>query len=205
MTTFVNRHPALRSASIALGAVGVWSIIAAAALAVALIVQNERRSAPAAAVPTNGSVHANGLVVLSPLSDAKAFNDTLGFEPVVPGNLPDLTQTTPRFFAVQADDGVSEGQVRFAPQTEASPEGIRGPGIVLIERGRAASDAVDSILATAIAGTSRIFTSNVACGSLTVTVQLYFYSSGADGPPATAAASPGAEAFLSALRAQCAS
>ncbi len=205
MTTFVNRYPALRFASIALGAVGVWSIIAAAALAVALIVQNERRSAPAAAVPPSGSVHASGLLVLSPLSDAKAFNDTLGFEPVVPDALPDLTQTDPRFFAVQAEDSVAEGQVRFAPRADASSEGIRGPGIVLVERGRSASDVVDSTLVTAIAGTSRIFTSDVTCGSLAITAQLYFYPSGSDGPPAIAAASPLAEAFLSALRAQCAS
>jgi hypothetical protein len=205
VTTFIDRYPAMRFASIFLGALGAWSIIAAAALAVVLIVQNERRPLPAAAVPSNASIHATGMIVLSPLNDAKAFKDTVGFAPVVPDDLPDLTVAAPRFFATPADDGsISAGQVRFATRADVSHDGLRGPAIALIERPRGASEVANSTVATAIASTSRIFTSDVICGSVTITAQLYFYSSGTEGPPAEAAASPVAEAFLSALRDQCA-
>jgi len=57
-------------------------------------------------------------------------------------------------------------------------------------------------MVTAVVQTTRIFTSEVTCDGLTVTAQLYFYSSERSTPPAaTSSQSP---SVLDDLRDQCA-
>ncbi len=198
VTIHAHRRHALRSTGIFLAAAAAWAIVAGAVLSAILIVREELQSPSSVATQARPDIKADGLVVLNPLSDRGAFKDALGFEPVVPETLPDTTSSSPLFFSISD----SSGQVRFAPRSDTTDDGLRGAAIALTEQRHTEDEAVDRTVKTAVTGTTRIVSTSLVCGGITVQAQLYFYSSTSDAPGAETV-TPRVDAFLAALGSQC--
>ncbi|MBF6601267.1 MAG: hypothetical protein IVW36_12240 [Dehalococcoidia bacterium] len=173
--------------------------IIAAALYAALYVASDMRDRSATQPPAPAAPDVqlpDGFELLTPLADAAAFEQALGFAPVVPATLPAGSDSRPRFDATQPDaTGVRSGELRFTARRDAAGA-PRGPSLLLIES-RPARPAAEAPLRAIGAGSSE---ATARCGATTITARFYF--AGAVDDSAAAAV---AQRFLDALRSQCAS
>ncbi|MDE3095845.1 MAG: hypothetical protein KGK07_07575 [Chloroflexota bacterium] len=169
------------------------SALIAGAVYAALYVVRDMRRAPAVApqAPAQGFSLPGGLELLTPLADARQFQQFVGFAPVLPRALPQGTAATPRFDATQPDAaGARKGEIRFPAQTAA------GPTVLLVES-RAQPAAPPASAPRTVA--PRTLAGTVRCGGVTVDARLYFPVSTTE-----ASALAAAQRFIDALAAQCA-
>ena len=175
-------HPA-RLAAIFAASVAALGIIAAAAYAGAWIWRDLTSGASSGAVATPSIETGGGLLVLTPVEDAAAFEELTGFAPFVPRRVPEGTNPAPSFaVAPPSDDGSRLGRVSFGAVPGHESEGISGP-VVVIEQGAGTPGAgVDGALRQV--GDGRALGAAFACGDLVLDVQLYFSPDDATGPEA---------------------
>jgi hypothetical protein len=194
IATTDNTHP-LRLLWLFARSVAVAGIVASAVYAAIYVAEDMRRTrdVPPAAPATNIDVP-SGFEVLTPLANARAFQQVVGFAPVVPKTLPAGTTAGARFDATAPDaTGARSGELRFAAQRGADGTPL-GPSLLLAE-----SHATGNEGATAAAlvddGT---YAASIPCGAIRIDARIYFAAS----VPATGAAAT-AQSFVDALTRQC--
>ena len=169
-------------------------ICASALYAGIYVAQDMRRPAAAPAASANVEAPA-GLEVLTRAATADALARLVGFQPTLPGSLPDRTAPAPRLDATQpAADGSRIAEIRYASARNAAG-GALGPSLLIREsRPDAASAASDAVIIAP--GTVR---GVISCGGLAAEVRLFF-------PPSTsdAMALDSGRAFIDAFRRSCA-
>ena len=201
-------HPA-RLGVLFLATVLLAAIVGTAVVAVDYIVRDqlESRVAGVQVAPGAGDVTLpDGLAVVTPLEDAGAFEDLLGFEPLLPESFPDATDPTPHFAATRPDArGVRFGQVRFGAKEDVETARITGPAILLAQVRGLPGAGVDGELKRVRSGASRVLAATFACGDgLIVDVQFFFGPDAAEGERLlTPYMTESAQGFLDDLVRQC--
>ncbi len=203
-------HPA-RLAALFVGTAVAVSLVAAAAISVYFIVQDQRdtrvsRVAGASMVPDSNIVAPEGLIVVTQVETPEQFEELAGFAPFVPDDLPASSDTTPNFAVTQPDEnGFRVGRVGFSAREGWSADGIGGPVIVIGQAKGAPGDGVDGQLKRIVGG-SRALVATLACGDLVLDVQMYFSPEAKDDEPIVTPYMHGvATKFIDGIRKQCGS
>lgn len=201
-------HP-LRLAALLAASVAFFAIVAAAAYAVAYIVEDQRSGdvAGVSVEPTQSDLNLPpGLIAVRRVEDAAEFESLAGFAPFIPDRLPATTSPDPVLSVSLPDDnGHRAGRVSYSPNDGAAVDGITGPLIVLVEAKGMPGEGVDSVLKRITEGSGRALAATLPCGDLVIDAQFYY---GPDPEPEEPFVTPYmvrvAEDFLAAMRRQCA-
>jgi hypothetical protein len=198
-------HPARLLALFAatLAAVGVFAAAMYAGTYVWQDLTSGSDSPATGDIPAPGVDTPEGLVVLTPVDDAAAFEASTGFAPLVPARVPAGTDPVAKFAVTQPnEDGTRLGRVGFSSKRGYEREGISGP-VVVVAQGRGDPGAgVDGRLKQLAGG--RALGATFACGDLVLDVQLYFGPDISSGEEAiTPYMRDVASSFIADIREQC--
>jgi len=178
-------HPA-RLAAIFLGALAILAIVASAAYAGAWVwsdITADPAPAPGGVIGSADVETGDGLVVLTPVEDAAAFEERTGFAPFVPERVPEGTEPMPSFAVTPPnEEGERIGRVAFSARRGYEREGLSGPVVVISQGKGAPGDGVNGALRQI--GDGRALASAFPCGDLVLDVQLYFSPDDVSGPAA---------------------
>ncbi len=202
-------HPA-RLATMFFATAAAVSLVAAAALSVYFIIEDQRdtavsRVAGTSDIPDSNIQAPEGLIVVTPVETAAQFEELAGFAPFVPEQLPASTDTAPKFAVTQPDvDGFRVGRVAYSAREGWSADGISGPVIVIGQAHGTAGDGVDGQLKRIVGG-SRALVATLPCADLVLDVQMYFSPEPLEGEEiVTPYMIDVATRFLDDVKAQCA-
>jgi hypothetical protein len=188
----------------------VTGIIGSAVVALSYVIQDQRghfsQVAGVTYVP-DGQLHApDGLAFVIEVDDAKQFREFTGFAPFVPKRVPRNTDTKPVYVVSTADaEGHRTGRVAFSSKPGAETEGITGPIVVLAQAAGAPAPGTElGQLKRIDDDAARAIVATLACGDLTIDMQLYFGPEAQDGEePITPYMKTVATQFLAELQGAC--
>lgn len=206
MTVLARPNHPLRLVAIFATSVAVSAVIAAGAYVLTWLVQDIRgaHDTEVIVVPAPDVEAPEGMMIVEPAADARAFERMTGFAPFIPGELPEQTLPEPSFAATLPDEqGRRAGRVAFSAADGRAADGVSGPLVVLIEAQGAPGAGVDGVLKQS-ASAPRLLVATLPCRGLVLDVQMYFSPDPAPGEPAiTPYMRDTGERFLASLRAEC--
>ena len=203
-------HPLRLGALLAASAL-FFAIVGSAVYAASWIVQDQRGAhvsevAGAAVDPTQSELNLPaGFIAWHRVEDGDQFAELSGFQPFVPTDLPETTQSEASLAVSFPDDnGLRVGRVGFSPRDGAAVDGITGPTVVLNEVRLKDGDAPDGVLKRLTTGTGRALAATLSCHGLALDVQFYFGPAPKAGESFVTPWMTGvAQAFVDRVRGQC--
>jgi len=195
MTVVTRQHTTARLLGVFALSLAAFGLVASAAGAALYVIDSERGFGTDEGTATANVDLPSGMVLVTRLADAAAWEPKLGFEPVLPDELPAGVGTQPHYYAQQPDErGRLAGHIRYASEG--------GPSVVLVEQQGTLSREVG--MRTQELDGVRQHVESFGCGLVVIQAQLYV-STDAPGAPTAEDSGAMAAAFVASLRRQCGS